>query len=110
MTPTARIIIKKSYPIEGGKLSGMFSAEVEDVTEESRIALIRMEGKICTVTLSDAPEAAQGPAEGEPETIFGLAKDILADGHRIMGKLAKMVHMMAGMPLFNKRIEGGTDE
>jgi hypothetical protein len=73
---TAKIVIQKSYPLEKpGKwgLSGMFKVLTDDVSDDLRINLIKMEGKPGVVKLSTADETAAPQAEeGPTHTLTGV--------------------------------------
>jgi hypothetical protein len=59
----AEIIIKKSYVLDNGDVSGMFSVPAAQVTEDLRIELVRLEGKpgIITAKPIEAPALITEP-------------------------------------------------
>ncbi len=88
---TANIVISKSYPLDNGDVSGMFKVPREEVTEDLRIALIKLEGKTATVTLPDAlSDSPQAPNVPEHELsgmeTLKMAQERYKEGDRLMSQ------------------------
>jgi hypothetical protein len=113
---TAKIVIQKSYPLEKpGKwgLSGMFKVLTDDVSDDLRINLIKMEGKPGVVKLSTADETAAPQAEeGPTHTLTGVellkrAQRAFLDAERMLAEAVQKLDSEGDMTQSEQ--EGGDE-